>query len=108
MTRAVLTTVSFGDRVPDEHLFQTAVVSCDLPPSDEDASAMRDMGAHLGPDAQVQRAPAQMLLQFDGGVTTEWLSRRVAQWTAMIVEHQRQARRARRARGGAPPSEVVH
>ena len=108
MTRGVLTTVTFGDRVPDQHLFRTAVVSCELPPGDEHAAEMQELRERLGPDVHVERARREMLLQFDGGVTAEWLSRRVVQWTAMIVEVQRQLRRARRKRAALLPAGNVH
>ena len=108
MTRGVLTTVAFGDRAPDEPLFRTAVVSCEVPPSDEEAIEMRQLLERLGPGMQVSRAPREILLQFDGGVTPEWLSRRVALWTAMIVQDQQQRRRARRMRMTATPGGNVH
>jgi hypothetical protein len=56
----IQTRITFADRVPDEWLFLRAVLTCD------DGAARREMA-----------------LLFDGGVTVEWVVRRLEDWDAM-------------------------
>jgi hypothetical protein len=103
VTRGVSTTVHFIDRVPDQNLFETAIMSCELGPVDESFLALKGVAdeVHIEPDGR------RMVLQFDGGVTQEWVSRRIGNWTRMIVEHRREVRKARKALRATRAS-VVH
>jgi hypothetical protein len=96
ITRGTVTTVHLIDRVPDNNLFRTAIASCELPPVDESFAELADVVDKLHVEPDVRR----MVLQFDGGVTEEWLSNRIDNWTGMLVEHQREVRKARKALRG--------
>ena len=78
----------------------TAIVSCELPPVDESFAQLEGIvdKLHIEPDLR------RMVLQFDGGVTEEWLSNRIANWTGMIVEHQAEVRKARKTIRGKSPT----
>jgi hypothetical protein len=96
--RGILTTVRFGDMIPDHHLFETAVLTCAFPAMVGGAalagsSTSTDQAA---PDDEVRNVEIGAALHFTGGVTAEWLSERVAAWTAMIVAYQREIRRHKR------------
>jgi hypothetical protein len=67
-----------------------------LPPVDEGFAELEGVVDKLHMEADVRR----MVLQFDGGVTERWLSNRIDNWTGMLVEHQREVRKARKALRG--------
>jgi hypothetical protein len=97
--RGIFTTVGFADRVPDQHLFQIAVLTCVFPlRMDDTMSARSSTDDNRIPDGTVKNEEISTALHFKGGVTADWLSERVAAWSAMIVSYQ--AKIARRKRAG--------
>jgi hypothetical protein len=102
VTRGTLTTVHLFDRVPDNNLFRTAIASCELPPVDDSFAQLKGVVDELHIEPDVRR----MVLQFDGGVTEQWLSSRIDNWTGMIVEHQREVRKTRKAVRGKTATRV--
>ena len=92
----MLTSVRFSDRVPDQHLFEAAVLSCSFASAALDQRRRLPSTSESGAENEVERIEFGRALSFAGGVTAEWLSARVAEWTTMIVDYQNQVRRARR------------
>ena len=95
-TRGVMTTVAFADRVPDQHLFQTvAFLTPDVtPPS---VASTRTGLEQEEPAGQFGHATVAVSLSFSGGVTAEWLSQRVIEWTEANRQHHAGARKDKRA-----------
>jgi len=106
-TRGVLTTVEFRDRVPDEHLFEAAFLSCVFPSVPGDAPRQLPLIDQSGPGDEAASVEVSTALSFTGGVTAEWLTGRVAAWTKMIVDYQQEVRRTRR-KSRQDPTGVVH
>jgi hypothetical protein len=94
--RGIVTTISCADRVPDQHLFRSAVLTSgiDVPP--DDVRAARD-AAHVPlnePDAMQLAAT----LVFDGGVTVDWVVQRIQDWDGATWSSRKDALRRRKPR----------
>ena len=88
--RRVLTTVRFHDRVAHQHLFETAVLTCTLPALSGHAARQVDSSIESGSDRK-----AASTLNFSGGVTAEWLSKRAGAWKDLIVDRLNRVQRLR-------------
>ncbi len=105
-TRGVLTTVAFADRIPDQHLFETiALLTPDVTPTSE--ATAQDVLEPGGAAGQVSPVTIGVRLNFSGGVTAEWLIRRVVEWTEAIRQHHAEARKKKRRASKDVPG-VVH
>jgi hypothetical protein len=103
----VLTTVAFGDRIPDQHLFESVALTSDVSPASADAVRVQRVVEELAPAGEIGLVQMGVTLHFGGGVTVDWISRRIDEWTRMISDYQRAARKQKR-RPVAGASGVVH
>jgi hypothetical protein len=105
-TRGLLTSVAFDGRIPDQHLFEKATLSCTFPQRIDEASPLFRSNGHSVHNGTTG-AEITTALTFGGGVTVAWLAERVSAWTNMIVTSQNEIRRMKRA-GLKNPHRVVH
>ena len=98
--RGVSTMVEFGEQVPDENLYGTARLSCELKARPEDLPALSPSQEAAG--AGLPMLAVSRFLPFKGGVTLDWVIARLVEWEAMI------ASRSRRARGRRSLENVSH
>ena len=100
--RGIVTTVSCVERVPDQHLFQRAMLTTDteLPPGPASAAREAIELAAGGPPESMQLGTT---LVFEGGVTVEWVALRLQEWDALTrvcrADARRRRNRVRRPRG---------
>jgi hypothetical protein len=97
--RGIVTNVRFHDKIPDHHLFETSGLTCVLPARVYGAQSTHPTTSNnqAGSDDEAKKVEIGTTLHFSGGVTVEWLSKRIASWSAMIVTHQHEIRRHSRA-----------
>ena len=102
--RGIRTTLVCTDRVDDEDVFHTAMLTSDVEVSPELADEVRAATAPI-----MQRATHTVMtlgttLMFDGGVTVEWVMQRLGEWDAMTWEARKTSRKGKRAKA----DEKVH
>lgn len=85
--RGIVTSITCDDRVPDQRLFQRAILTTDLDLPPEDFGAITEaVRAQIGEPEAMHLGTS---LVFDGGVTVQ----RILDWDAMTWTSRREARR---------------
>jgi hypothetical protein len=95
--RGIVTTITCADRVPDQHLFQRAILTSVVEVPPEDARAARE-AVERATGAQPDSMEVGTTLVFEGGVTVGWVMRRIQDWDDMTWSCRKDARRRRNAR----------
>ena len=98
------TVVAFGEPVPDEDLYGSAMLSCELQVRPEDLAHLPDVRAEAGEPAPV--VAVSTVLLFKGGVTLDWVVNRIVEWDAMIASRSHKSKRRRSVR--KPSGATVH
>ena len=90
--RGIATTVELSERRPDTRSFAVLGLTCDLEPSPSDLARLIDATRSLTPPGAVPVVRLGTTLQLGGGVTMEWLRRRVGEWNAMTRRYRLEQR----------------